>query len=1244
MEQQASSEWRVNTLDPEAHVCFLYETEDQLLTILASFIREGLEKNEKIIYIADATSSEIPLEGFCSESPDLGASLKTGQLTILKAEDVYLRSGVFDPAEMITLLKGYTEGALTAGYAGLRVTGAATWALRDLPGTDRLIEYEARFNDFLSGSRCLALCQYPLKRFPASLLLDVLRTHPQIIIGTEVHDNPHYVPPSIFLGTDRSASDLRRWMADIGHRKATDAALRASEAYFREITENASDMILIVNYEGTLSYVSPSIERFMGYRPEELIGRSVFDFIHPADLHRAMTDFAGAVQAQETAIPNSFRVLHRDGSVRILEGLGKNLPDNPAIAGFIMNVQDVTERVSAEQAAREADEALRMAARNWQTTFDAMLDPVVILQPDGTIRQCNQAFADFVGQEAASVVGKKCFQLVHRTDGHIQGCPLLRSLESKDREVMPLSIGSEGFLVVTDPVKGFNGEITGLVHIMRNITEHERVEAALTEEKEFADAIIQSLPGAFYLLDETMRFLRWNTNFRRVMEYYSDEEVSSMSPLDFLRDEEKKKVAKAARQAFQQGESSVEAHIVNKDGTSAPYLFSGRVFTLHDKRYLAGMGIDISQRKEMEKALRESEKRFRNLYDEAPVGYFEYDLQGNITQVNRTELEMLGYTADEMIGQPCWKFIVEDARGQILEKLAGTRPPAHGLERTYRRKDGTTFPVLFEDRLLTDENGHVTGIRTTIQDITERKRSEEALRERDNLLKKLSIHVPGMIYQFMRRPDGTYCVPFASEAVKDIFGCSPEDVKEDFSPIERAILPEDLDRLMESVKSSAEHMTVWRREYRVQLPGGPVRWIYGESSPEKLADGSIIWHGFNRDITERKQAEEEREKLNAQLIQAQKMESVGRLAGGVAHDFNNKLTVILGYTQMAMEGLRKSDPISANLQQVMKAGEHSVQIVRQLLAFARKQTIAPKVLDLNETIEGMLKMLRHLIGEDIDLAWEPDSHLWPVKMDPSQIDQILANLCVNARDAISGVGKVTIETENTILDETYDADRAGFVPGDFVMLGFSDNGCGMDKETLANAFEPFFTTKEVGKGTGLGLSTVYGIVKQNDGFVNIYSEPGKGTTFKLYLPRYSAGAEAKSEAFPTEIPRGRGETILVVEDETSVLRLARRTLEKLGYDVMTSANPVEAITLAQEHDGEIHLLLTDVVLPDMSGKELAGEISRIRPGIPTLYMSGYTANVIAHHGVLDEGVQFIGKPFSPDSLARKVREAIDSEK
>ncbi|HDR14056.1 MAG TPA: transporter substrate-binding domain-containing protein [Desulfobacteraceae bacterium] len=412
-----------------------------------------------------------------------------------------------------------------------------------------------------------------------------------------------------------------------------------------------------------------------------------------------------------------------------------------------------------------------------------------------------------------------------------------------------------------------------------------------------------------------------------------------------------------------------------------------------------------------------------------------------------------------------------------------------------------------------------------------------------------------------------------------------------------------------------------------------------EDSAGEIKTSMII-----RDITEREAAEAEQEKLRSQLIQAQKMESVGRLAGGVAHDFNNKLSVILGYTELAMGGLGKTTPIYENLQQVMEAGKQSVNIVRQLLAFARKQTIVPRVLDFNETVEGMLKMLRRLIGEDIDLLWRPDTNLWRVQMDPAQIGQILANLCINARDAISGVGRITIETENVVLDESYCADRVGFVPGEYVMLAVSDDGSGMDKEILANAFEPFFTTKEVGKGTGLGLATVYGIAKQNQGFVNIYSEPEKGTCVKIYLPRHREETEKKVGPIGAETPRGDGETILVVEDETSVLHLARRILEKMGYVVLTSATPTEAVATAREYAGEIHLLMTDVVLPEMSGKDLAGEVMEIRPNIGVLFMSGYTANVIAHQGVLDKGVQFIEKPFTSDGLARKVREALRTRK
>ncbi len=398
-----------------------------------------------------------------------------------------------------------------------------------------------------------------------------------------------------------------------------------------------------------------------------------------------------------------------------------------------------------------------------------------------------------------------------------------------------------------------------------------------------------------------------------------------------------------------------------------------------------------------------------------------------------------------------------------------------------------------------------------------------------------------------------------------------------------------------------------------------------------------------QDITERKQAEEERARLQIQLNQAQKMESVGRLAGGVAHDFNNMLGVILGHTDLAMEQVDPAQPLYADLEAIQKAAKRSADLTRQLLAFARRQTVTPVPLDLNTTIEGMLKMLQRLIGEDIDLRWVPASDLWKVKMDPSQIDQILANLCVNARDAITDTGKITIETQNCSLDENYCADHPGFTPGEYVRLSVSDDGCGMNKETLEHIFEPFFTTKELGRGTGLGLATVYGIVRQNGGFINLYSEPEMGSVFSIYLPRHAGEMEPQPKETRSKSVVSGNETILLVEDESAILDMTTMMLQRLGYRVLVASTPADAIRLAQEQTAPIHLLITDVIMPEMNGHELAKQLLARYPGLKQLFMSGYTADVIAHHGVLEEGVQFIQKPFTLQNLSEKIREALEQD-
>jgi len=395
-----------------------------------------------------------------------------------------------------------------------------------------------------------------------------------------------------------------------------------------------------------------------------------------------------------------------------------------------------------------------------------------------------------------------------------------------------------------------------------------------------------------------------------------------------------------------------------------------------------------------------------------------------------------------------------------------------------------------------------------------------------------------------------------------------------------------------------------------------------------------------RDISEEKKAEIEREKLQSQLLQIQKMDSVGRLAGGVAHDFNNMLNVILGHAELALDKLSPAHPLVEDLTEIRKAASRSADLTRQLLAFARKQTAIPRVLNLNETLNGMLKMLTRLIGENIELIWKPSADLWPVKIDPSQLDQILANLCVNARDAISENGVVEISTRNFIVDISESSGNIEFQPGNYIVLSVNDNGHGMSRETIDSLFEPFFTTKEIGKGTGLGLATVYGIVKQNHGLIKVESSEGIGTKFEIFFPRYDGNLEMRNEkGNPTESSNKSG-TVMFVEDEKMILNMGKLMLEKLGFKVITASSPIQALTLAKETNDKIDVLLTDVIMPEMNGKELARQIQQVFPEIKLIFISGYTANIITPHGVLEEGVHFMQKPFSLKKLASKLQEVL----
>ena len=640
----------------------------------------------------------------------------------------------------------------------------------------------------------------------------------------------------------------------------------------------------------------------------------------------------------------------------------------------------------------------------------------------------------------------------------------------------------------------------------------------------------------------------------------------------------------------------------------------------------------LQKEKMTAKALQDSEKQYRRLFESAKDGILILDADtGKVVDANPFLLALLGYSHDVIAGKHLWEL-------GVFKDIAASKESFRTLQdNQYIRYedlplltlDGQHIAVEFVSNVYLVDGKKV--IQCNIRDITERKRAERRFEESEaktrSILDNIGIGValisPGMeiieLNQRMRQWFPAIDIgqrPICFRAFHD----PPRNKACDGCPTAKTL----------------QDGRVYEETVQTQR-AGVIRDCRIVSSPMRDASGQVTAViEMVEDITERLS-------LESQFRHAQKLESVGKLAGGVAHDYNNMLSVIQGYAELALDKVDSSDPAHDDLQEILKAANRAAEITRQLLAFARKQTIAPSLIDLNDTVEGFLKMLRHLIGENIDLAWLPGASLGPIMMDPSQLDQILANLCVNARDAIADVGKIVIETDRVTFDKAYCSSHEGSIPGDFVLLTVSDDGCGMDKEIQDHLFEPFFTTKGVGRGTGLGLSTVYGIVKQNQGFIHAYSEPGKGTIFRIYLPGQEGKAVDPRQERPERILTGHGETILVVEDEAAILNLIKTMLEKLGYAVLTASSTSHAMRLAETHVGEIHLLITDVVMPEMNGHELAERLMALDPTLKLLFMSGYTSTAIAQLGVLDRGVRFMQKPFSMKHLAAKVREALGEE-
>lgn len=633
-----------------------------------------------------------------------------------------------------------------------------------------------------------------------------------------------------------------------------------------------------------------------------------------------------------------------------------------------------------------------------------------------------------------------------------------------------------------------------------------------------------------------------------------------------------------------------------------------------------------------------AESRYAMLFDLVPYGCAVYDLEDRLLMVNEAYCQRLGLEPKSAVGYTEFELgLFSDAEVTKAAREVLTRTGEYSSREVLLGSVQGVVWALHTARFVSFDDRRY--ILSTSVDVTSLRRREDSLRSNEEVFNRLfhSAPVP-MAYAF--DVDG-YLATTWNESWYRTFGYRHEEADgRSGAEIGLWVSPLDRQQFIEKIKSQDFLSTL---EAELKCRDGSTRSceIYGRFIGRP---GQQILVAAYLDISERKHAEEEREKLQQRLSLSQKLESVGQLAGGVAHDYNNMLGVILGNIELAMLKAGEDNILQPHLLEVRKAAQRSAELTQQLLAFARKQAIAPVGLDLNTAITGTLQMLHRLIGENIELRWLPGNGPFSIKMDPSQFDQMLINLCVNARDAINGAGTVTIETDRLTIQAEQCVADSFLQPGDFALLTVSDDGCGMDKETQAKIFEPFFTTKGLRQGTGLGLATVYGIVKQNNGFILVYSEPGQGTSFRIYLPWSSAVLTTTTPPGTDTMPPGNGETILVVEDERVLLDISTHMLENLGYKVLAADYPEVALRLAEEYRGTIDLLLTDVVLPEMNGREIEKSIRESNPGAACLFMSGYTANVISHHGVIDEGVLFIQKPFSMNDLAVKVRQAIDEFK
>ncbi|MBN8218355.1 MAG: PAS domain S-box protein [Spirochaetes bacterium] len=897
--------------------------------------------------------------------------------------------------------------------------------------------------------------------------------------------------------------------------------------------------------------------------------------------------------------------------------------------------QEISERRRAEAGLIESEERFR-------AVFEGSPIGKCITAPDGRLLRVNRAYADMFGYTAEEVQNRTFADITHPEDVAASG-ELVRALldgEASSGRMEKRYVRKDGRVVWTELHTALLRDAAGApLHFITGIIDisvRKRAQDALKESEARYQLVFEHSGTVNSLFDRECRLVLQNSLSAKHLGAPHGEAIG-----------------KPVSELFPPPRGAeVEARMRRVLSTGAPESFESEFDLPSGKRHFFSLyqplpdstgaiqwvqiiSQEITERKNTENAIRANEARLKTLLETAMDGFWRVDALGRLLEVNRSYCAMSGYSRDELLAMSIHEVeALEDDREihTHLERIAH-----HGQDRfesEHRRRDGTLFPV----EISVQKDPTLPGAMVAfIRDISKHKRIEAALRESEFFFRESqrAAHI------------GSYKADFvggfweSSEVLDQIFGIDAAYGR-DIPGWLALVHPEDRDtmgrHLSEEVIGGKQP---FNREYRILRPlDGQTRWVLGLGQPEFDGSGAVRGLiGTIQDITERHTIEAEHRELQAQLAQAQKMEAVGQLAGGVAHDFNNMLGVILARAEAGMGKLPPENPVRGYLEEIFDAGRRSADLTRQLLAFARRQTTAPRVLDLNEAVSGMLQMLQRLVGENVRLVWRPASGLSPLRLDPSQIDQVITNLCVNARDAIQDRGTVTLQTRNLRIEEAKASRPDALPPGDYVELRFEDDGCGMDEKTRERIFEPFFSTKGVGKGTGLGLSTVYGIVKQNLGSIEVESQPGRGTAFRLLFPGHRGDAvdPAPAAGGAPPRPRGSGQTILLVEDEPMLLSSIHEILEENGYRVLPAATVGEADSFARKYGAEVSLLITDLIMPEINGVELAHRLRARHPALGVLLMSGYSDDLLGDRGGIPAGMSFIQKPFTIEELSLTVR-------